>query len=67
MGAWSQTLQTPGHTHPAGGVGGLIVLSHTPACLSTAYRIAPGPRGRGDPPHAGLPVVPAALLPLPLL
>jgi len=65
--AQSRNLRALGRTHPTGGVGGLPELSHTPADMSTADRPSPGPRGHGDPPHAGLPVVLAALHPLPCL
>jgi hypothetical protein len=62
--AQSLNLRALGRTHPTGGVGGLPPLSHTPVPVSTAHRPSPGPRGHGDPPDAGLPVVRAALLPL---
>ena len=57
-------LQTLGRTHSTGGVGGFLELPHTPVNLSSADRPSPGPRGHGDLPPAGLPVVGAALLPL---
>jgi hypothetical protein len=65
--AQSWNLRALGRTHPTGGVGGFPELSHTPADLSIADRPSPGPRGHGDPPPAGLPVVLAALRALPRL
>lgn len=64
MRAQSLDLRALGRTHPTGDVGGLPPLSHTPVHLSTAHRPAPSPRGHGDPPAAGVPVVWTALLPL---
>lgn len=67
MGAWRSKLQAPGPFHPAGGVDRPAVgVAHPPAFVQPALT-SPGPRGRGDPPDAGLPLVSAALLPVSLL
>lgn len=64
MGAWRSKLQAPGPFHPVGGVDRPAVgVAHPPAFVQPTLT-APGPWGRGDPPDAGLPPVPAALLPL---
>ena len=67
MRAWRRNLQALARNPPRGGVGHALQVSHTPADLSTPLLTSPGPRGLGDSPDAGLLVLPAALLHLPVV